>query len=149
MEQNPRLSLVYGTTEYIDENSVVLQEGWNWPRFTREYLITRMICHHFRFFRKRDWSRTAGFNERIRNAVDYDMMLKLAETGEVAHLNRVLYQYRKHAATTTTQDNELQTQNNYVVINDSLRRMHITHYTAVPDPNRRLERAVKFVGLTP
>ena len=70
-------------TEYIDDTSRVFAEGWNWPVFTREYLLTRMICHHFRFFRKRDWARTAGFNEGIRNAVDYDMMLKLAEVGEV------------------------------------------------------------------
>ena len=75
---NPRLSLVYATTEYIDDDSRVFSEGWNWPVFTREYLLTRMICHHFRFFRKRDWARTSGFNESIRNAVDYDMMLKLA-----------------------------------------------------------------------
>ena len=102
-----------------------------------------MICHHFRFFRKRDWARTSGFNESIRNAVDYDMMLKLAEVGEVTHINRVLYQYRKHDATTTAQENEMQTQNNYVAINDSLRRLGRPDWTVVPD-NGGL-RKVRFV----
>ncbi len=140
---NPRLSLVYATTEYIDDDSRVFSEGWNWPVFTREYLLTRMICHHFRFFRKRDWARTSGFNETIRNAVDYDMMLKLAEVGEVAHINRVLYQYRKHDATTTAQENEMQTQNNYVAINDCLRRLRISDWTAEPDGGGL--RKVRFV----
>jgi chondroitin synthase len=104
-----------------------------------------MICHHFRFFRKRDWARTSGFDESIKNAVDYDMMLKLSEVGEVVHLNRVLYQYRKHADTTTVQNNECQTRNNFVVINNSLRRLGLTHVKAMPDLASAGERAVKFV----
>jgi chondroitin synthase len=148
MEKNHKLSLVYSTTEYIDENSKVTQEGWNWPYFSREYLLTRMICHHFRFFRKRDWMRTTGFDEKLHNAVDYDMMLKLAEVGEVLHLNKVLYQYRKHSDTTTTQNNQLQTKNNYVCINNALKRLGVTTVQAVEGQDERgIERAVKFVHL--
>jgi len=146
MEKNHRLSLVYGTTEYIDENSCVIADGWNWPLFSREYLLTRMICHHFRFFRKRDWSRTPGFDETIINAVDYDMMLKLAEVGEVVHLNRVLYQYRKHADTTTVKENPMQTQNNFYVINQALKRLGLDKVRAHPaNEGANGSRDVKFI----
>jgi len=146
MEKNHRLSLVYGTTEYIDENSCVISDGWNWPLFSREYLLTRMICHHFRFFRKRDWSRTAGFDETIINAVDYDMVLKLAEVGEVFHLNRVLYQYRKHADTTTVKENPIQTQNNFHVINQALKRFGLDEVRAHPaNEGGNGARDVKFI----
>lgn len=145
LDANPRLSLVYATTEYIDNDSRAFAEGWNWPVFSREYLLTRMICHHFRLFRKRDWARTSGFNETIRNAVDYDMMLKLAEVGEVAHLNRVLYQYRKHDATTTVQHNDEQSLNNFSVIGDSLRRLGVAGWQAGPAPGTELAaRSVRF-----
>lgn len=146
MDKNHRLSLVYGTTEYIDENSNFTQEGWNWPVFSREYFLTRMICHHFRFFRKRDWSRTSGFDESLKNAVDYDMMLKLSEHGEVYHLNRVLYQYRKHSDTTTASENHIQTQNNYICINNSLKRLKIKNMKAIPEnEGKGIERRVKFI----
>jgi chondroitin synthase len=130
MDKDTRLSLVYGTTEYIDENSKFVSQGWNWPVFSREYLLTKMIVHHFRFFKKRDFMRTSGFDQTIKNAVDYDMMLKLAEVGEVKHLNKVLYQYRRHSETTTVMDNSLQSINNYICINNSLKRLGIKNITA-------------------
>lgn len=145
MEADNSLSLVYGTTEYIDEHSNVTQEGWNWPIFSREHLLTKMICHHFRFFRRRDWARTSGFNESIKNAVDYDMMLKLAEVGNIAHINRVLYSYRKHQATTTFQDNPTQTANNFIAINDSLKRLSIKDFIAVNAGTSPSERRTKFI----
>ncbi|HSW17886.1 MAG TPA: glycosyltransferase, partial [Ramlibacter sp.] len=131
LEANPKLSLVYGTTEYIDEKSTPFSDGWNWSRFSREYLLTRMICHHFRLFRRRDWARTDGFDENIKNAVDYDMMLKLAEKGDVLHLNRILYEYRKHEEATTVTANDLQTTNHFVVLNEALRRLNIKDFKIV------------------
>jgi chondroitin synthase len=125
MDKDTRLSLVYGTTEYIDENSKFVSKGWNWPVFSREYLLTKMIVHHFRFFKKRDFMRTSGFDQTIKNAVDYDMMLKLAEVGEVMHLNKVLYQYRRHGGMTTIQHNQTQTDNNFKVINKALDRLNL------------------------
>lgn len=125
IEKDDSLSLVYGTTDYINENSEFMDEGWNWPLFSREYLLTKMIIHHFRLFRRRDWSRTVGFDEQIKNAVDYDMMLKLAEVGNVKHLNQVLYSYRKHFESTTFENNGIQTVNTFNVIQKSLDRQKI------------------------
>jgi chondroitin synthase len=144
MERDYSLSLVYGTTEYIDSDSNVMELGWNWPIFSREYLMTRMIVHHFRFFRRRDFMRTAGFNEKIKNAVDYDMMLKLSEVGKVHHLNRILYQYRRHDSMTTVMDGDLQSINNFRVINDALKRLNIDNVEAIHNGDIN-SRSVSFV----
>lgn len=144
MEQDPRLSLVYGTTEYIDEHSKFVSKGWNWPVFSREYLLTNMIVHHFRFFRKRDFMRTAGFDETIKNAVDYDMMLKLAEVGEVKHLNKVLYQYRRHGEMTTMMHTGEQNINHFIAINNSLKRIGFENVLAEQDPNEKGKKSVIF-----
>jgi chondroitin synthase len=147
MEKDSRLSLVYGTTEYIDENSKYISKGWNWPLFSREYLLTKMIVHHFRFFRKRDFMRTSGFDETIKNAVDYDMMLKLSEVGEVKHLNKVLYQYRRHKEMTTETHKDDQIFNNFTVINNSLKRLSINGVLALKDKYSKNPKHVSFVKI--
>jgi len=144
MEKDDSLSLVYGTTDYISDDSELISEGWNWPLFTREHLMTKMIVHHFRLFRRRDWSRTSGFNESMINAVDFDMMLKLAEVGNVAHIQEVLYSYRKHMDSTTFKNNEAQTQNAFIAISDSFARMGITK-KAVWSGNVNDLREVKII----
>ena len=146
MTSNHKLSLVYGTTEYIDSTGARISPGWNWPQFSREHLLSNMIVHHFRFFRARDFRRTSGFDRSLVNAVDYDMMLKLSEVGEVEHVNKVLYQYRKHGESTTAQRSRAQIQNHFRCINKALARMGLTHVMAVPaveDPDSR-SRTVRF-----
>jgi chondroitin synthase len=121
-----------------------VSKGWNWPMFSREYLLTKMIVHHFRFFRKRDFMRTNGFDETIKNAVDYDMMLKLAEVGEVKHLNKVLYQYRRHSEMTTVIHNNEQSKNNFLCINNSLNRQGIKNISVTQSKDNSIERTVEF-----
>jgi len=145
MDKDNRLSLVYGTTEYIDENSKFVSKGWNWPVFSREYLLTKMIVHHFRFFRKRDFMRTSGFDQTIKNAVDYDMMLKLAEVGEVTHLNKVLYQYRQHSMMTTVKHNAEQIKNHFASINSSLNRLKI-NAQVIPNEKARDKKELLYIN---
>jgi chondroitin synthase len=144
MEKDSSLSLVYGTTEYIDQKSKFISDGWNWPTFSREYLLSNMIVHHFRFFRQRDFARTTGFDETIRNAVDYDMMLKLAEVGNVKHLNQVLYQYRRHDEMTTVMHNNDQHINHFIAINNALSRMGAGDVKAIIDPEDIKSKKVLF-----
>jgi chondroitin synthase len=144
MDKDTRLSLVYGTTEYIDENSKFVSKGWNWPVFSREYLLTKMIVHHFRFFRKRDFMRTIGFDETIKNAVDYDMMLKLTEVGDVKHLNKVLYQYRRHNEMTTVVHNSQQSQNNLIAIQRAIQRLGINNAIATQHQDSAMSRDIIY-----
>ena len=86
-------------------------------------MLTASIIHHFRFFKKFYWCRTEGFNERIKNAVDYDMFLKLSEVCEVKHLNIVGYRRRLHGQNTSILNSKDQIKNTAKVINMHLERL--------------------------
>ena len=124
LDKNPNLGLVYTTyeNEYPDGR---IEQGYNYPVFTREKMLTAMIAHHFRIFKKRYWHRTSGFNERIRNAVDYDMYLKICEVSEAEHLNVIGYRRRLHGQNTSLVNFGEQMKNTAVVVNSSMRRLGI------------------------
>jgi chondroitin synthase len=124
LDKDPELGLVY--TSYENENSDgTIVPGYNYPVFTREKMMTAMITHHFRFFRKLYWHRTTGFNEAIKNAVDYDMYLKLTERCPAKHLNIVGYRRRLHGENTSIKNFAEQMKNTAVVVNRSAIRQGI------------------------
>lgn len=122
LDKDLALGLVYTSYENEDTEGNVTQ-GYNYPVFTHKKLITAMIVHHFRMFRKLYWCRTEGFNERIKNAVDYDIYLKIAEVCEAEHLNIVGYRRRLHGENTSLKDNTQQNLNAAVVANHALTRL--------------------------
>lgn len=87
-----------------------------------------MIAHHFRMFTIRAWHLTDGFNEKIENAVDYDMFLKLSEVGKFKHLNKICYNRVLHGDNTSIKKLGIQKKNHFVVVNQSLNRQGITYY---------------------
>ncbi|WP_409264363.1 MULTISPECIES: glycosyltransferase family 2 protein [Pseudomonas] len=124
LDKKPSIGLVYTTyeNEYPDGR---IEQGYNYPVFTREKMLTAMIAHHFRIFKKRYWCRTTGFNERIRNAVDYDMYLKICEVSDAEHLNIVGYRRRLHGQNTSLVNYGEQMKNTAIVVNSSMRRLGI------------------------
>ncbi|MBH3390235.1 glycosyltransferase [Pseudomonas putida] len=124
LDKKPNTGLVYTTyeNEYPDGR---IEQGYNYPVFTREKMLTAMIAHHFRIFKKRYWHRTLGFNERVRNAVDYDMYLKLCEVSEAEHLNIIGYRRRLHGQNTSLVNFGEQMKNTAVVVNSSMSRLGI------------------------
>lgn len=124
LDRNLKTGLVYTTYENEHPDGSIVN-GYNYPVYVREKLLTAMIVHHFRIFRKIYWHRTAGFNERIRNAVDYDMYLKLSEVCDVQHLNIVGYRRRLHGNNTSIIDNRAQNINAAVVVNQAIQRSQL------------------------
>lgn len=130
LDKKPNVGLVYTTyeNEYPDGR---IEQGYNYPVFTREKMLTAMIAHHFRIFKKRYWCRTTGFNERIRNAVDYDMYLKICEVSDAEHLNIVGYRRRLHGQNTSVVNYGEQMKNTAVVVNSSMRRLGINLHASL------------------
>lgn len=128
MSNNIEIGLVYTSfeNEYADGR---LEPGYNYPIYNREKLLTAMIVHHFRLFRRLYWARTSGFDEKIKNAVDYDMYLKISEVCKVKHLNVRGYRRRIHGSNTSIVNFTEQMKNSEVVINKSMLRLGID-YTA-------------------
>lgn len=132
-EKNIKLGLIY--TTYENENiDGSIAPGYNYPVYTREKLTTAMIAHHFRMFRRRDWARVR-FNERIKNAVDYDFYLRLSEICEAHHLNIIGYRRRLHGENTSIKNNSVQNKNAMDAVNNSLRRQGLDASCRLKDPS--------------
>ncbi|HDR1010018.1 TPA: glycosyltransferase, partial [Pasteurella multocida] len=113
------LACVYTTNRNVNPDGSLIANGYNWPEFSREKLTTAMIAHHFRMFTIRAWHLTDGFNEKIENAVDYDMFLKLSEVGKFKHLNKICYNRVLHGDNTSIKKLGIQKKNHFVVVNQS------------------------------
>lgn len=96
-----RLACVYTTNRNVRGDGSTIEDGYNWPIFSREKLMIAMIAHHFRMFTARAWHLTEGFNEDIVNAVDYDMYIKLSEIGTFKHVNKISYNRVLHGENTS------------------------------------------------
>ncbi|HDR1369219.1 TPA: glycosyltransferase, partial [Pasteurella multocida] len=119
------LACVYTTNRNVNPDGSLIANGYNWPEFSREKLTTAMIAHHFRMFTIRAWHLTDGFNEKIENAVDYDMFLKLSEVGKFKHLNKICYNRVLHGDNTSIKNLDTQKKNHFVVVNQSLNRQRV------------------------
>lgn len=124
---------VYSAYDVIDKDGNWIREGYCETVFTRETMLKGMSISHFRMFRKADWKRTTGFDEKLTNAVDYDMFLKLCEICQFTHIPEILYSYRWHGENTSVKKLKIQTRNHFLVINKSLERMGLSKdWEAVP-----------------
>lgn len=129
------LACVYTTNRNIDREGNLISNGYNWPIYSREKLTSAMICHHFRMFTARAWNLTEGFNESISNGVDYDMYLKLSEVGPFKHINKICYNRVLHGENTSIKKLDIQKENHFKVVNESLSRLGIKKYKYSPLTN--------------
>jgi len=127
-----KLVCVYTTNRNVNPDGTLIQNGYNWPKYSREKLTTTMICHHFRMFTMRAWNLTSGFSEEIENAVDYDMYLKLSEVGPFKHINRICYNRVLHGDNTSIKKLAVQKKNHFKVVNESLKRQNIDAWRYKP-----------------
>lgn len=126
-----KLACVYTTNRNVEVDGELIKNGYNWPTFSREKLTTAMIAHHFRMFTSRAWHLTEGFDEVMKNSVDYDMYLKLSEIGPFKHINKISYNRTLHGQNTSLVNSAAQKQNHYIAVNRSLKRQGISNIKCV------------------
>jgi glycosyltransferase involved in cell wall biosynthesis len=138
LRADPGIACAYGSCERIDASGAVLQLEYDWPEFTREKLAVTSIVHHFRMFRRAAFGQTDGFRCDIRNAVDYDIFLKLSETGRFVHVPKVMYQRRWHGGNTSLRHEAEQSKNTHIVQRSALLRIGLAQHwdIDVPDPEK-------------
>lgn len=141
---NNSVGCVYSSCARIDAQGNYVKDEYNWRVFSREKMLMTSIVHHFRMFRKKDWMRTEGFNEKLLNAVDYDMFLKLSEVCSFYHINQKLYLRRIHGKNTSVVNEKQQTDNTLTVITYSLERMKLADTWEVYSPDPANPRKVAF-----
>ena len=144
IQRDTRIGVVYGSFQKETPEGEFLEDGYDWPEYSREKLMYGCIVHHFRMFRARDWWRTSGFATDIRNAVDYDMFLKLSEVTEMKHVREWTYVYRIHEKSTSVSESDVQIRNHFIAIQRSLERRGLSSRWSA-EPKSELEsRQVRF-----
>ncbi|MBW1719947.1 MAG: glycosyltransferase [Deltaproteobacteria bacterium] len=109
-------------------------------RFSVDELMHGCNVTHFRMFRKTVWRRTEGFSDKIINAVDYDMMLKLSEVAKIGHYPKVLYNYCFHSKNTSTKNHREQYKNHIRAIEWALERRKLRWgYRKLGENSRKVE----------
>ena len=122
IQKDTRVGVVYGSFQKETPEGEFLEDGYDWPEFSREKLMHGCIVHHFRMFRARDWWRTDGFATDIKNAVDFDMFLKLSEITEIKHVKEWTYVYRIHEESTSISESSEQIRNHFIAVERSIKR---------------------------
>ena len=117
------IGFVYSKSKVIDKQGNFIKEAYHYLYFSREKLVSNMIVHHFRIFRKSDFARTSGYNPNLINAVDYEFFMRLSEVCNFKHINVFLYGYRWHGENTSIIYKEKQIKNHKLVINSTLKRL--------------------------
>lgn len=144
LDNNPSVVCAYGSCERIDMDGKFIKNEYRWPEFSREKMMVTSIVHHFRMFRRQAWNRTQRFCEDIVNAVDYDMFLKLSETGDFHHIDEIMYQRRWHGENTSNVNEHHQTKNTHRVQTDALDRLGLKRFWQVHVPNPDEPRRVTY-----
>lgn len=143
LDADSGLSVAYGGFETVDPNQAIYQARvvLPVPYDALAHMHGNIICHP-RMFRARDFYRTAGFDESLENAVDFDIYLRLAEVGRVKPVERVLYRYYIHGKNTSVARRDAQFKNHLRVIENALERRNLDWIIAQPD--RKNARRVQF-----
>lgn len=144
LDDHPDVACCYGSCERIDEEGAHIKPEYSWPVFSREKMMVTSIAHHFRMFRRAAWERTEKFRSDIINAVDYDIFLKLMDTGRFHHIDEILYQRRWHGENTSIVNEGSQTTNTYRVQREALKRMNLDRFWDVHVPNPDNPRRVTY-----
>ena len=122
------LACVYTGYRNVDPDGNLINVGYNWPEYSRQKNICAMITHPFRLFSARAWNLTEGFNDRVTNAVDFDMYLKLSDVGHFKHLNCISYNRVLHGENTSIVNSGAQKWNHIKAVNRTLRRQNISDW---------------------
>lgn len=95
----------------------------------------------------RAWNLAGGFDEKILNAVDYDMYLKLSEVGPFKHVNKISYNRVLHGENTSIKKLKEQKENHFKVVNLSLSRQSANGYIYSPLDDLDGSRKYRFEKL--
>ncbi|MGB1208955.1 MAG: glycosyltransferase, partial [Paracoccaceae bacterium] len=144
LDENPETACVYGSCERIDADGAYIKDEYRWPQFSRHKMMVTSITHHFRMFRRSAWERSGYFREDIVNAIDYDIFLKMSETGPFHHIDEVLYQRRWHGENTSSVNEGFQTTNTHRVQTEALKRLGLDRFWELHIPDPKMPRRITY-----
>ena len=99
LEQHPAIGLVYADSVAIDEAGNYLRDAPAEPASRLAYFNALGACF---LYRRRVYQVIGAYDADLFLAEDYDYWLRVHRQFEIAHLPRVLYQYRFHGDSLTS-----------------------------------------------
>jgi glycosyltransferase involved in cell wall biosynthesis len=99
LEQNPAIGLVYADSVAIDEAGNHLRDFPAEPASRLAYFNALGACF---LYRRKVYQVVGAYDAELFLAEDYDYWLRVFRQFEIAHLPRVLYQYRYHGESLTS-----------------------------------------------
>ncbi|QEY31939.1 glycosyltransferase [Synechococcus sp. RSCCF101] len=123
LREHPSCSFVYSRYEEIDQKGALIGQG---DRSLTPYSplasLVQFIPFHLRLVRMSSYRAIGGYRAEFPYAGDYDLSLRLAEIGDVAHLPRTLYRHRLHTASASSVDRQRTVAEAYAVAREALYR---------------------------
>ena len=111
-KKHPEASLINFSLYYCDENLKVIRESnFHEEIVGKEYFY--WTTKGVDTFKKSKYIETEGFDENLRSAVDQDICFKLEETGNVMHIDKVVYYYRANSKGISQHNNTFTARANY------------------------------------
>jgi GT2 family glycosyltransferase len=104
LASQPDLDMIYSDEDVVSADGDRLQ--WHpKPGWSPEHMTTVMYTCHLGVYRRELAVAVGGFDSQFDGCQDYDLVLRLMEhTDRVAHIPRILYHWRAHAASTAGGD---------------------------------------------
>lgn len=102
LDDHPEVGIVYCQAEYFG----AISGFWELPEFSKELMPTQNLIFNSAMFRKSDWKRVGGYNEKMRYGYeDWDFWLSFIERGLLIHrIDQILFYYRQHHVSSRNQE---------------------------------------------
>jgi len=126
-----KVDAVYTDCEVIDSENNRIRDHWCNGDYSRHSILMRMVATHFRMFRRRVWNRIKQDDLDLSSAEDFDIWSRIAEIADIAHIHKILYQYRIHYENNTIIKRAERGNNHEIVINRALKRMCLDRFYRV------------------
>lgn len=102
INEDPNVDMIYSDEDKINDEGV-RSEPFFKPDWSPDRFLSQMYTSHFGVYRASLMREIGGFRVGFEGSQDYDLVLRFTEhTKRVRHIPRVLYHWRKHAASTAS-----------------------------------------------
>ena len=108
LQEEPDADVIYTDEDKIDEAGNPVEVFFR-PDWSPEFLLSTMYMVHFNVLRRSLLRQINGFREGFTISQDYDLILRATEkTDKVYHIPRVLYHWRKHEDSRSSQNRAME-----------------------------------------
>ena len=127
LDAHPEIGIVYGNGEAIDANGTSLYKIYPPGHVERNEVGDLLLDCYFllpnnSLVRTSLYTEAGNFDESLRAAQDHDMVLRLAELGNVAYVDRQWFRYRRHPDSISHRKAPVRWRNGFRILDAAARR---------------------------